>query len=363
MTNTEWLFTQETHPRLATTAEVTALLANPGFGRVFTDHMVTVRWNEAKGWHDAMVESRKPFLLDPACAALHYAQQIFEGMKAYRGADGDILMFRPLENAHRFQRSAARMAMTPVPDSLFLAAVEALVKIDKHWVPEGDGSLYLRPFMFGSETFLGVRPSLEYIFCVIASPVGPYFKNGDSAVTVWVSDEYTRAAPGGTGAAKCGGNYAASLLAQSQATANGCDQVVFLDAVEHRWVEELGGMNVFFCMADGTLVTPPLSGTILPGITRSSVIDLARREGMTVEERPYSFDQWCADIASGQLREVFACGTAAVIAGVGRIRHVGGELVIADGAVGPVTTRIRDLLTGIQRGRLEDTESWVHHLT
>ena len=363
MTNTEWLFTQEAHPQLATSTEVAGLLANPGFGRVFTDHMVTVRWNEAQGWHDAKVESRKPFLLDPACAALHYAQQIFEGMKAYRGADGEILMFRPIENAHRFQRSAARMAMTPVPDDLFLAAVEALVKIDKHWVPEGDGSLYLRPFMFGSETFLGVRPSLEYIFCVIASPVGPYFKNGDSAVTVWVSDEYTRAAPGGTGAAKCGGNYAASLLAQSQASANGCDQVVFLDAVEHRWVEELGGMNVFFCMADGTLVTPPLSGTILPGITRSSVIDLARREGITVEERPYSFDQWCADIASGELREVFACGTAAVIAGVGRIRHVGGELVIADGTVGPVTIRIRNLLTGIQRGRLPDTESWVHHLS
>jgi branched-chain amino acid aminotransferase len=363
MTTTAWQFTQEVHPSPATSAEVVNLLANPGFGRVFTDHMVTVRWNEAQGWHDAKVESRKPFLLDPACAALHYAQQIFEGMKAYRSASGELLMFRPTANARRFQQSAKRMAMAPVPEDLFVAAVEALVKIDSHWVPEGEGSLYLRPFMFGSEAFLGVRPSLEYVFCVIASPVGPYFKNGDSAVTVWVSDEYTRAAPGGTGAAKCGGNYAASLLAQAQATANGCDQVVFLDAVEKRWVEELGGMNIFFCMADGTLVTPPLSGTILPGITRESVIVLARREGMTVEERPYSFEQWCADVASGQLREVFACGTAAVIAGIGRIRHTGGELVIADGTVGPVTTRIRDLLTGIQRGRLEDTESWVHHLS
>ncbi|GAA4026670.1 branched-chain amino acid aminotransferase [Actimicrobium antarcticum] len=361
MTNTQWAFTQEVHPNPTSIDAIAAHLENPGFGRIFTDHMVTARWTEERGWHDAKVEFRKPFQLDPACAVLHYAQEIFEGMKAYRGAGDSVLLFRPTENARRFQRSAERMAMAPVPEALFIKAVEALVSADKRWIPDGDGSLYLRPFMFASETFLGVRPSKEYIFCVIACPVGPYFKNGNSAVTVWVSDEYTRAAPGGTGAAKCGGNYAASLLAQAQAAEHGCDQVVFLDAVEHRWVEELGGMNIFFSMADGTLVTPPLNGNILPGITRASVIDLARNEGITVEERPYSFDQWCADVASGHLREVFACGTAAVIAGVGRIRHVGGELVIGDGTVGPVTERIRDLLTGIQRGRIDDPLSWVHH--
>jgi branched-chain amino acid aminotransferase len=324
--------------------------------------MVTARWTEALGWHDARIGPRKPFLMDPACAVLHYGQEVFEGMKAYRTSEGAIVLFRPEENARRFQRSAERMAMPSVPESLFLEAVEALVKTDRNWIPGGDGSLYLRPFIFASENFLGVRPSREHVFCVIASPAGPYFKGGRSAVTVWVSSEYTRAAPGGTGAAKCGGNYAASLLAQAEAADAGCDQVVFLDATEHRWVEELGGMNIFFVMADGTLVTPPLGGTILPGITRDSVIALAHAQDKVVEERPYSFDQWRVDAQSGQLKEAFACGTAAVISAVGRVRYSEGEFLIGNGESGAETERIRALLTGIQRGQLEDAASWVHRV-
>lgn len=338
-----------------------ALLENPGFGKVFTDHMVTVRWTAEQGWHEAQVRAREPFALDPAAAVLHYAQEIFEGMKAYRTADGGVALFRPLDNARRFARSAERMAMPVVPEALFISAVEALVKIDADWIPGGpDGSLYLRPFMFASEAFLGVRPASEYIFCVIACPVGAYFKGGSKAVTVWVSDDYSRAAPGGTGDAKCGGNYAASLLAQAEAIRNGCDQVVFLDAAEHRWVEELGGMNIFFVMDDDTLVTPPLGGTILPGVTRDSVIALARDAGLTVREERYSFDQWQADAAGGRLREAFACGTAAVVAPLGEIRHSGGAFKIGDGEAGPITQTLREQLVGLQRGGRPDPHGWLH---
>ncbi|WP_028207342.1 branched-chain amino acid aminotransferase [Paraburkholderia nodosa] len=343
--------------------EITASIANPVFGRVFTDHMATVRWTNTLGWHDAKVESRRPFQIDPACAVLHYAQEIFEGMKAYRGDDGSISLFRPYENARRFRASAARMSMAELPETLFVGAVDALVKIDRDWVPGGDGSLYLRPFMFATESFLGVRAANEYLFCVIASPVGPYFKAGKTAVTVWVSDQYTRAAPGGTGAAKCGGNYAASLIAQTEAAAKGCDQVVFLDAAEHKWVEELGGMNVFFVMDDGSLRTPPLSGTILPGITRASIIELVKREGITVSEEPYAFASWQADAISGRVKEAFACGTAAVVTAIGEVRHAAGEFKIGDGGEGPVTQRIRTTLTGIQRGKIVDPFGWIHKVS
>jgi branched-chain amino acid aminotransferase len=262
-------------------------------------------------------------------------------------------------NAARLARSAERLAMPPVPESLFLEAVEALVKIDHEWVPSDAGSLYLRPFMFGSESFLGVRPSHEYIFCVIASPVGPYFKGGDKLLKLWVSDEYTRAAPGGTGAAKCGGNYAASLIAQAEAQKHGCDQVVFLDAAEHRWVEELGGMNLFFVFNDGSLVTPPLTGTILPGITRSSIIEIARDLGMQVKEAPYSMDQWRSDAQSGRLSEAFACGTAAVVASIGEIVSSSGSFRFGNGVSGPVSQKLKAQLVGIQRGTIEDSRGWV----
>lgn len=342
--------------------QIVASIANPVFGRVFTDHMATVRWTSALGWHDAKIEARRPFQIDPACAVLHYAQEIFEGMKAYRGEDNSVSLFRPFENAKRFRASAERMSMAELPDALFVGAVESLVKVDRDWVPGGDGSLYLRPFMFATETFLGVRASSEYLFCVIASPVGPYFKAGKTAVTVWVSDRYTRAALGGTGAAKCGGNYAAGLSAQTEASANGCDQVVFLDAAEHKWIEELGGMNVFFVMDDGSLRTPPLSGTILPGITRASIIELAKREGIVVSEEPYAFETWQADAISGRVREAFACGTAAVVTAIGAVRHAAGEFTIGDGGEGPVTQRIRATLTGIQRGKIADSFGWIHHV-
>jgi branched-chain amino acid aminotransferase len=335
-----------------------ALMQNPGFGKVFSDHMVTISWNAEKGWHNGEVKARAPFAIDPAAAVLHYAQEIFEGLKAYHTKDG-IVLFRPEENARRMAQSAERMAMPPVPENLFIEAVETLVRTDADWVPEGDGSLYLRPFMFASEAFLGVRPALEYTFCVIASPVGAYFKGGYKAVTVWVSDDYTRAAPGGTGAAKCGGNYASSLIAQAEASRNNCDQVVFLDAVEHRWVEELGGMNVCFVMDDGRLVTPPLGGTILPGITRASILTLAREAGLRVEEKPYSFEEWKADAESGRLREAFACGTAAVVAGIGEVRFNGGSFTIGNSGDGPVTGRLRDALVGIQRGTAADKHGWV----
>ena len=249
--------------------------------------------------------------------------------------------------------------MPELPEADFIAAVEQLLAIDAKWVPEGEGSLYLRPFMFASETFLGVRPAKEYIFCVIASPVGPYFKGGTKAVSIWASQTYTRAAIGGTGAAKCGGNYAASLLAQAEAAAHGCDQVVFLDAKERRWVEELGGMNVFFVFRDGSIVTPPL-GTILAGITRKSLIQLARDQGIEITEQPYSFDDWKADAHSGKLAEAFACGTAAVVAGIGKVCHEGGEFAIGNGQTGAVTTRLRDALVGIQRRKIADPHGWVH---
>jgi branched-chain amino acid aminotransferase len=351
------------NPRPVSPAERAALMANPGFGRVFTDHMVTVRYADGKGWYDARVEARAPIPMDPATAALHYAQEIFEGLKAYHAVDGGVTLFRPDANAERFTRSAQRMAMPPLPEQAFLDSLRHLIELDREWIPTtDDGTLYLRPFMFANEVFLGVRPSQEYLYVVIASPVGSYFSGGVTPVTVWVSPTYTRAAPGGTGAAKCGGNYASSLVAQAEAIEHDCDQPVFLDAVERRYVDELGGMNICFVYDDGTLVTPPLTGTILAGITRDSVLTLAREDGRTVIERPVSFADWQADAASGKLREVFACGTAAVITPIGQVRFPDGEFTIADGNPGEVTTALRQRLVDIQRGRAADPHAWVHRV-
>jgi branched-chain amino acid aminotransferase len=301
--------------------------------------------------------------MDPATAVLHYAQEIFEGLKAYRTTDGGVTLFRADANARRFRESAGRMAMAPLPEELFLGSIAELVSIDREWVPaDPEGSLYLRPFMYASEVFLGVRPSAEYLYALIASPVGSYFSGGVKPVTVWVSSEYTRAAPGGTGAAKCGGNYAASLAAQAEAIEHGCDQVVFLDAVERHWVDELGGMNVFFVYDDGSIATPPLGGSILPGITRDSVITLARDAGRRVDERPVSFEEWRADALTGRLREVFACGTAAVITPIGTVRSPSGEFSVADGGAGQVTMDLRESLVDIQRGRATDPYGWVRRI-
>ena len=336
------------------------LLADPGFGRVFTDHMVTIRYEEAQGWHDARITARGPFEMDGASAVLHYAQEIFEGLKAYRMPDGGAALFRPDANAARFRASAERMAMVPLPEDLFVESVRAIVRQEADWIPQIDGgALYLRPFMIASEVFLGVKPSTEYLYAVIASSVGAYFKGDAPAVTLWVSQDYTRAAPGGTGAAKCGGNYASSLIAQAEATRQGCDQVLFLDAVERRWIEELGGMNIFFVFDDGSIATPPLTGTILPGITRDSLITLARDMGLTVREERYAIDQCRADAQSGRLREAFACGTAAVVTPIGQMKMRDGDFTIGGGGPGQTTGRLRQALIDIQRGIAPDPHGWL----
>src|SRR6201982_534317 len=338
--------------------ERAAKLVDPGFGRIFTDHMALVRYNQGQGWYEARIEARANFQLDPAGAVLNYAQEIFEGLKAYKRDDGGVNLFRADANARRFRDSADRMAMAQLPEAVFTEAVEQLVRIDRAWIPGGEGSLYLRPFMIASEVFLGVKPSAEYIFAVIASPVGSYFKGGPAPVSIWVSENYTRAAIGGTAAVKCGGNYAASLRAQAEAIEHGCDQVVFLDAVERRYIEELGGMNIFFVFDDGSLSPPPL-GTILPGITRDSIIALAKDSGTRVREEPYTIEHWRADAASGKLKEAFACGTAAVISPIGKVCSASGHFVINGGAAGPVAMGLRKELVDIQYGRAADPHNWI----
>lgn len=357
--------TFETVPHSAPVADEARarLLVDPGFGQIFTDHMASVTYHQDRGWHDAQITERKPLQLDPASAVLHYAQEIFEGMKAYRLADGAMALFRPDANARRFNESARRMAMAEIPENLFIESIKSLVRTDASWFPSVEGgAIYIRPFMFASEAFLGVRPSLEYQYLVIASPVGGYFKSGAPAITVWTSDHYTRAAPGGTGSAKCGGNYAASLIAQAEAYRHGCDQVVFLDAAERKYVEELGGMNLFFIFDDGSIITPPLSGTILPGITRDSIMTLARENGIDIREQAYTMDQWRSDAKSGKLVESFACGTAAVVTPVGKVAGNDAEFTIGDGGPGETTQRLRSELVAIQRGEADDRHGWVQRI-
>jgi branched-chain amino acid aminotransferase len=349
------------HPLSGT--ERAAILANPGFGRHFTDHMVTVKWTEGRGWHDAQLTPYGPLSLDPANMTLHYAQEIFEGLKAYRRPDGSVATFRPDANAERFRRSARRLAMPELPDELFIAACDALIAQDNAWVPEhgGEASLYLRPFMIATEVGLGVRPANEYLFIVIASPAAAYFPGGVKPVSVWLSENYVRAVPGGMGFAKTGGNYAASLLAQAEAAEKGCDQVVWLDALEHTWVEEMGGMNLYFVYGD-RVVTPELTGSLLAGITRDSLLALARDLGLTAEEGRISTEQWRRDSENGTLTEVFACGTAAVITPVGLVKSEGHEWVQGDGQPGPVTLRLRKALLDIQTGAAPDPHGWMHRL-
>src|SRR5687768_9181222 len=345
-------------------ARLEAIHANPGFGQHFTDHMLLVEWTPDAGWHDARIQPYGPLTLDPATAVLHYAQETFEGMKAYRHDDGSIWTFRPEQNAARMVRSSQRLAFPELPVDDFVAFVDALVEADQRWVPdsEGEKSLYLRPFMFASETFLGVRPAQHVTFMVIASPAGAYFKGGIKPVNLWLSETFTRAGRGGMGAAKTGGNYAASLAAQREAIEQGCDQVVFLDDQEFRYIEELGGMNLFFVHADGRVVTPE-TGTILEGITRASIIELAGKLGHAVEERKVSIDEWREGVASGEITEVFACGTAAVVTPVGTLKWDGGEVGTAGDQgdqAGPLTMEIRQGLVDIQYGRADDAFGWMH---
>ncbi|MDQ1699928.1 MAG: branched-chain amino acid aminotransferase [Frankiaceae bacterium] len=339
--------------------EIAAALVSPGFGRVFTDHMVTAVWTGENGWHDARVRPYGPLSLDPATHVFHYAQAIFEGFKAYRQPDGSVATFRPAANGARFVRSAQRMALPAFEVEDFVNAADTLISVDRRWVPTApDASLYLRPFMMATEVGLGVRPANEVTFVLIASPSVSYFAGGAKPVTIWLSEDYTRAAPGGTGAAKCAGNYAASLVAQQEAIANGCDQVVFLDAVERRWVEELGGMNIFFVLDDGTLVTPELTGSILEGVTRDTILTLAKELGHEVEERRVDVDEWRKGVETGRITETFACGTAAIVASIGTLRWHGGEAVAA--AATPVADTIRETLVGIQQGLVPDTHGWMH---
>ncbi len=343
------------------------ILDNPGFGRYFTDHMAHVRWTHTEGWHGGEVRPYGPLTLDPAASVLHYAQEIFEGVKAYRHADGSVWTFRPEKNAARFRASARRLALPELDTETFVGSLKALVAQDIDWVPTPasaaeESSLYLRPFMIASETFLGVRPSKEVDYYVIASPAAAYFKGGVKPVSIWLSSTYNRAAPGGTGFAKCGGNYAASLAAQKEAEAHQCDQVAFLDAVENKWVEELGGMNLFFVFHDGRIVTPALTGTILEGVTRDSVLQLARDAGLKPEERQISIDEWREGAASGEITEVFACGTAAVITPVGELVSENERIACVAGGDGDVGKSLRKQLLDIQYGRSEDTHGWLTRL-
>ena len=353
------------HERPASEAERAELLARPGLGEVFTDHMVTMRWSADRGWHDGRLEPFGSFAFPPSTSVFHYGQAVFEGLKAYRQFSGSIALFRPEANAERFNRSALQMAMPELPVDVFVRSVELLVAQDRDWVPHGDGnSLYLRPFMIATQPGLGfTHPSTGYLFCVIASPAGPYFgETGPRALSVWLSEDYSRAAPGGTGAAKTPENYAASFAASRQATAHGCDQVVWLDAAQHTWIEEMGGMNLFFIHggAEPRITTPALTGTLLPGVTRESLLELAPVLGLGAGECRISGEEWHAGCAAGDITEVFACGTAAVITPVGTVRAATGGWRVGDGRPGPVTQRLRAELLGIQHGTLPDPCSWIH---
>ncbi|WP_378739226.1 branched-chain amino acid aminotransferase [Nocardia brasiliensis] len=356
-------FARVPHPAPAPAQRRQEVLAAPGFGRFFTDHMVSIDYTDCE-WTNARVEPYGPLPLDPATMVFHYGQAIFEGLKAYRHNDGSVACFRIDANAARFRRSARRMAMAELPEELFIESVRQLLEVDRDWVPAagGEESLYLRPFMFATEAGLGVKPASGYKYLLMASPAGAYFPRGVKPVRVWLSTEYVRAAPGGTGEAKVAGNYAASLLAQAEATEKGCDQVVWLDACERRYVEEMGTNNLFFVFGSGSearLVTPELSGALLPGITRDSLLTLAADSGFVVEERKVSVEEWRKGAESGEITEVFACGTAAVITPVGWVRSADGEFTIGGGEPGEVTMALRDTLTGIQRGTFADIHGWM----
>lgn len=349
------------HPNPTPQSTIDQVLTNPGFGVNFTDHTTVVDWTEEHGWQNPRVEPYGPITLDPASSVLHYAAEIFEGMKAYLHADGGVYTFRPDQNAARLNRSARRMALPEIDEQLFIESLEALVAKDKAWVPDGDGeSLYLRPFMFGTDVFLGVRPSKSVSYRVIASPAGNFFGGELKPVKIWVSRDYVRAAPGGTGAAKTGGNYAGAQAASQQAAAKGCQQVLFLDPLHENAIEELGGMNVFLVTSDGRLLTPALTGTILEGVTRASIIQLARDRGLEVEERRITLDEWAQGAADGLITEAFACGTAAVVTPIGQL--LDGDQTITMTGDFSTSLALREELLGIQTGKVEDRHGWLHKL-
>jgi branched-chain amino acid aminotransferase len=345
-------------------AEREAILENPVFGTKFTDHQVIVVWEQDKGWHSARVEPYGPILMDPASAVLHYGQEIFEGIKAYRHQDQSIWTFRPSANAARLQRSARRMALPELPVDVFVESLKKLIEVDHAWVPQpvNEKTLYIRPFEIAAETFLGVRAAHRAEYRVIASPVGPYFTGGLKPVNIWIALDSARAGKHGTGEAKTGGNYAASLQAQNEGYEQGCSQVLFLDAETGTHIEELGGMNLFFVYKDGHVVTPSLDGTILHGITRDSVITLIKDRGIPVEERQVTLNEVRTGLNSGEIVEMFACGTAAVITPVGMLKSREEQLGSANAEPGELTASLRAELTGIQYGTVEDRHGWMVRL-
>jgi branched-chain amino acid aminotransferase len=330
------------------------------FGKQFTDRMFVMKYKTGQGWHDARIQPYQPFSLDPAAMVLHYAQEIFEGLKAFRRPDGRIALFRPLDNFRRFNHSARRMCMPEVDETFMLQALKELIRLEADWVPRSEGtSLYIRPAMIASEPMLGVRPAGEYLCYIIVCPVGAYYKGGLAPVKIWISDHYVRAAHGGTGEVKTGGNYAASLFAAREAAANGYDQVLWLDAKDKKYVEEVGSMNICF-IYDGKLLTSPLAGTILDGITRRSILTLAKDLGMEVEQRALSVDEIFAGVESGRLSEAFGTGTAVVISPVGQFTYQERTATLGDGkTTGDVTRKLYDTLSGIQYGRVPDPHGWV----
>jgi branched-chain amino acid aminotransferase len=345
-------------------SEREAIIANPTFGTHFSDHQVVIVWEKTEGWHSPEVLPYGPILMDPSSAVLHYGQEVFEGIKAYRHQDGSIWTFRPDKNALRLQRSAKRMALPELPAELFVESLRQLIAVDGAWVPEptGEKTLYLRPFEIAAENFLGVRAAERVEYRVIASPVGPYFPGGVKPVSIWIALDSARAGKHGTGEAKTGGNYAAGVLAQQEGYAQGCSQVMYLDAETSSYVEELGGMNLFFVYKDGSVVTPSLDGTILHGITRDSIVILLKDSGHEVQERKITLEEVRQSIQSGDITEVFACGTAAVVTPVGLFKSREEEISIGNNEPGALTVAMREELTGIQYGTVKDRHNWMHKL-
>ena len=331
-----------------------------GFGRYFTDHMFMMNYDEGKGWHDARIVPYGPIQLDPSAMVFHYGQELFEGLKAYRCADGSIRLFRPDKNIERMNNTCRRMCVPEIPAEDVLQAISSLVKYEKEWIPHSDGtSLYIRPFIIATEPQLGVHPAKNYLFMIILSPVGSYYKGGLNPVKIYIERDYVRCVKGGTGMAKCGGNYAASLSGQVKAAENKCEQVLWLDGVERKYIDEVGAMNVFFVI-DGKVITPSLEdGNILPGVTRASCIEVLRSLGYTVEERKISVDELFEAHAAGKFDESFGTGTAAVISPVGEYIDGDKHMVINDGKIGPISQKLYDTITGIQWGKTDDSMGWT----
>ena len=333
-----------------------------GFGQYFTDHFFATEFTRAQGWHKTRIEPQRELRIDAAAICLHYGQEVFEGLKAYRGADDGIYLFRWQDNARRIRRSAERLMMESVDEEMFGRAVKSLVLLERDWIPDAPGcSLYIRPTIIATDPYLGVRPGDEYAFYIIAGPVGTYYPQGFNPVSIWVSDEDVRAVRGGLGEAKTAANYAHSLCAQQKAAKLGYTQVLWLDAIEHRWIEEVGTMNIFFRIND-EVITPPLAGTILPGVTRDSVITVCREWGLQVTERMISIEEVCDAAASGELQEIFGTGTAAVISPVGLLSYKGREVTVGGNETGPLSKRLFDYLRRLQRGLEEDTRGWVERI-